>query len=88
MTEDKFAFSDSVTSPARDGFAIIPNDTAEFASVPKAIYVGTGGEIVARLLDSSADLTFRNIADGTILDIRPLAIRATGTSAADIVGLL
>lgn len=53
----------------------------------KAIFVGTGGDVVLRAVESSGDVTFRNIASGSILDVRVSAIRATGTSAADIVGL-
>ncbi len=88
MPNDKFAFSDSVTSPARAGFSLSPDDTAALPAVPKAIYVGSGGDLVVQMVDSDADVVLRNLADGTLLAIRPAFIRAAGTTAGDIVGLL
>ncbi|MBN8832091.1 MAG: hypothetical protein J0G94_16060 [Sphingomonadales bacterium] len=55
--------------------------------LPKAIFVGTGGNITLRAADGSADVVFKNVASGQILDVRARFIRATGTTAADIVGL-
>ncbi|BDI59499.1 hypothetical protein [Qipengyuania nanhaisediminis] len=88
MPQDKFASTDSVTAPARDCFGIVPDDNADLTVVPKAIYIGTGGDLVLQGVDSDADVTLRNLPSGVILDIRPSAIRQAGTTAADIVGLL
>ena len=88
MPQDKFATADSVTAPARRCFSIEPDDAVELSTVPKAFYIGTGGDVVIRAADSAADVTLRNVPSGMILDIRPAAIRASGTTAADIVGLL
>lgn len=88
MTFDPFdAASDSLTAPARRTFAITPDDQAELSVVSKAIYVGIGGDVVLRTVDSDTDVTFANVQNGTILDLRCLHVRATGTSAAGIVGL-
>lgn len=88
MASDQFQLSsDSVISPARKCFAITPNDTTELPAVVKALYIGTGGDLTVKAADDSAFVTFRNIPDGFIIDIRAVAVRATGTSAADIVGL-
>lgn len=78
---------DSAMAPALECFAITPDDTAILPSLTKAIYVGTGGDIVLRSARGEADVTFRNIPSGYILDVRVAAIRATGTTADDIVGL-
>jgi len=78
---------DSLTQPARQAFAITPHATAEIDPLPKAIYVGTGGDITLRAADSQADVLFRNVAAGQILDVRARHVRTTGTTAADIVGL-
>jgi hypothetical protein len=82
------ARSDSLTGPARSPFAVVPHDTNELTNIPKALYVGTGGTIILRGVDGSADVTFKNVASGQILDIRVQYVRATGTTAPDIVGLL
>lgn len=79
--------ADSLISPATICFAIVPADGGELTQVTKALYVGTGGDIALRPLDGTADVTFRNVPDGAVLDVRVRAVRATGTTAADIVGL-
>ncbi|MFM6932098.1 MAG: hypothetical protein ACKOUT_07630 [Novosphingobium sp.] len=88
MPSNPFEFSaDSVSSPARNCVSIVPNDTTDLAVVTKALYVGTGGSIVVRTVDATADVTFANVPAGLILPIRARAIRATGTTASQIVGL-
>ncbi len=79
--------SDTISQPARLAYAITPHASAEVDPLPKAIYVGTGGDVTLRAADSGADIVFRNVASGQILDVRPKHIRVTGTTAADIVGL-
>jgi hypothetical protein len=78
---------DSPALPARDAFAIAPHDSNAITILPKAIYVGTGGTLVGRAVGASADVTFRNLQSGQILDVRLSHVRATGTSATDLVGL-
>lgn len=88
MPMDTFENStDSLISPAQFCFAIAPNDTGDLDRVTKAIYVGQAGDVTLRALDNDNDVTFRNVASGAILDVRVRAVRATGTTAADIVGL-
>ncbi|ANY19424.1 hypothetical protein A6F68_00898 [Tsuneonella dongtanensis] len=79
--------SDSLTAPARQAFSVTPHDSNDLPQVPKAIYVGNGGSIALRPIGSNEDVTFVNVQDGTILDIRARAVRATGTTASGIVGL-
>lgn len=78
---------DSVSSPATRGIAVVPHDVNPLADVPKALFVGTGGSLVVRGNGGGGDVTFRNVPAGTVLPFRPLFVRATGTSAADIVAL-
>ncbi|MCW1401077.1 hypothetical protein OKA06_01565 [Novosphingobium sp. MW5] len=88
MPSNPFELSaDSVSSPARNCVAIVPNDANDLAVVTKALYVGTGGNIVVRTVDATADVTFANVPTGTVLPVRARAIRATGTTASQIVGL-
>lgn len=85
---DRYAYNaDTVTAPARDAYAITPHATNEVDPLPKAIFVGTGGDITLRAVGSSADVVLKNVQDGQIIDIRAQYIRATGTTATDIVGL-
>ena len=84
---DRFENVNGLADPARQAFAITPHATNEIDPLPKAMFVGTGGNIVGRPVGSSADVTFKNLADGQILDVRFQYIRASGTTAADILGL-
>lgn len=85
---DRFEyFSDTMSGPSRAPFPIVPSDTVELSVAPKALYVGTGGTVVLLGLDATADTVFRNVANGQILDVRARFVRATGTTAGDIVGL-
>lgn len=88
MPKDNFqSSSDSLIAPAQTCFEVTPNDSQELETVTKAIYVGEAGDVVLRSVDSTADVTFRNVPSGAILDVRVSAIRSTGTTAAFIVGL-
>ncbi len=79
--------SDSLIAPARLAFTISPSDASDLPDVAKAIYVGTGGDITLRSVGSSEDVVLRNVVSGSVLAIRVKAVRQTGTTASDIVGL-
>lgn len=88
MMVDSFSSaSDSLIAPARLAFSLSPDDDADIPLFTKAIYVGNGGNITLRSVDSESDVVFTNVQDGTILDVRCRAVRASGTTATNIVGL-
>lgn len=85
---DRFdTFSGGLTAPASHGFAVTPHDANELAEVTRALYVGGAGA-VAVVLASGASLTLSGIAGGTILPLRLRQVRATGTTATNLVGLV
>lgn len=88
MPQDPFSSTDSVTSPSREWFVIVPDDNSDLSFVPKAIFVGTGGDLVVSSTGTNTEVIFRNVPSGSVLDIRPAAVRETGTTAADLVGLI
>lgn len=81
------AHSPGNTDPARTAFAIVPSDSQEIAILPRALYVGTGGDLTLQLVDATQDVTLRNVAAGQIIDVRARYVRATGTTAGNLVGL-
>ena len=84
---DRFeSHADTLSSPAREAFAITPSDTEALAQLPKAILIGGSGTITLRAIDSDADVVV-NVAAGQIIPIRPEFVRVTGTSATHRVGL-
>ncbi|WP_086606502.1 spike base protein, RCAP_Rcc01079 family [Erythrobacter donghaensis] len=88
MPIDPFAnAADSLTSPAGNCFAIVPSDTVDLPVNAKAIYIGSGGNLVVLAMNAAAPVTLRNTIAGSILDIRVRRILATGTTAQDLVGL-
>lgn len=87
MTNKFEGRSRSLTGSASDGFAITPNDAADLSEVARAIYVGTAGDITV-ILASDSELEFKNVSSGTILPIQTKAVKTTGTTATDIIGLV
>ena len=88
MATDSFqTSSDMLAAPSRAPFAVTPHDSTELSIIPKALYVGTGGTVILRGVGGAADVTFKNVANGQVLDVRAQFVRATGTTAADIVAL-
>lgn len=75
----------SLVSPPQDAFDITPG--ADIKSVTRAIYVGTGGDLVVTMYGGGNTVTFTNIPDGTLMPLRITAVAASGTTAAGIVGL-
>lgn len=71
---------------AREWFAITPG-TDELVQVPRALWVGTGGNI--SLKAGSADpVTLMNVPNGYMLPVSPTHVLAAGTTASNIVGLV
>ncbi len=86
-TLDKFKeFPTTLTSPAVSAQEITPSDIATLGNVSRAIYVGQTGDISVEM-QSGQILTFQNVQGGSILAIRTLKIRQTGTSAVGIIAL-
>lgn len=76
-----------VTGPATKAGHITPSDATPLTIIPKAVYVGTGGTVVCRAVDSDEDVVFKNLPSPSVLPVRVAYIRSTGTTAQDFVGL-
>lgn len=76
-----------LTAPAQGGFAIVPNDAADLPEVVRGIYAGTGGDLTVTLSRSTTPVTFRNVPAGVVMPVIVARVHATGTTAADLVGL-
>jgi hypothetical protein len=87
MSDPFSGLVDGVSAPATRGVAVSPHDSNPLAEMPKALFIGSAGDLVARGMNDSADVTFRNLAAGSVLPFRARFVRATGTTAADIVAL-
>lgn len=76
---------DTLIGSSINPYPIAPHDTDPLPVVPKAIYVGTGGDVVLRGIGSSTDVTFKNVPSGGEIMVRASHVRATGTTASDLV---
>lgn len=84
---DRFAdFQPSLSGPASTGFAIVPDNDVDLPEATRALYVGSGGDLAVTML-SGATVVFTSVAGGSLLPLRVVRVRATGTTAGAIVGL-
>ena len=77
----------TLNSPAESAAAITPNDTNDLASIPRAIYIGTSGDLAVIPKDGDAPVVFKSVAAGSILSVRAKRLMATGTTAGNLVAL-
>lgn len=76
----------SLTTPPENALAIEPSDSQLLGNVTRAVFVGTGGSLRVRMLGGGV-VTLSNIAPGTLVPLRVTHVYATGTTAANLVGL-
>lgn len=86
MPDSFDTYGDSAIAPSRAPFAIQPHDSDALPTVTKAIYVGTGGTVTLRGVAASADVAYKNVSSGSYLEVRASHVRATGTTATDLIG--
>ncbi|MEZ4714299.1 MAG: hypothetical protein R3A44_44375 [Caldilineaceae bacterium] len=87
MATDNFSsYQPSLDAPARRAAAVTPNDSADLTEVPRALYIGTAGDLVVKLVDDASSVTFPNMPVGWH-PIRPARVYATNTTASDIVAV-
>lgn len=86
MTEKYQGRAEDIAAPARRGFAIVATDASDLVAETRAIYVGSAGDLAA-VLSSGDEVTFTGLGGGTLLPVRAKRVKATGTSAGQLVGL-
>lgn len=80
-------FTNGPSSPvAYDGAAITPDDGADLPVEARAIYVGGDGDLSGVTLGGTT-LSFVGLTAGSILPVAFSRIRATGTTATNLVAL-
>lgn len=67
-----------------DAAAVTPSDTAFVDLV--GVFVGGAGNLVVTT-GAGADCTFTGVGAGTILGLKIIKVKSTGTTATNIVGL-
>lgn len=76
----------SLDAPARAAAPVAPSDAADLPVLPRALYVGQGGDLAVTMADGQAAV-FAGLSAGSLLPVRAARVRATGTTAGAIVAL-
>ena len=73
-------------SPALRLAAVVPSDDSDLPDAIRSLYVGTGGDVV--MVDTSGNTVIhKNVGSGAYLGPFNVArVKATGTTALDLVG--
>ncbi|TMV86888.1 hypothetical protein FGG78_19355 [Thioclava sp. BHET1] len=74
------------TAPFQDAAAVTPDDDGDLPVLPRALYLGTGGDL-AVVTAGGQSVTFSALPDGSLLPLRARRIAATGTTAGAILAL-
>lgn len=76
----------SAGAPARRAVTVTPNDTTDLTTYAKALYLGSGGDLVVIPTGGTTAVTLKAHAPG-YAPIQVRRVLATGTTAAFIVAL-
>ena len=77
---------ESLNAPADNAEAVTPHDTNTLAYVSRALWVGGAGNITVVMKDGTTIL-FSGVPAGAWMPIRVSQVRATGTTATNIVAV-
>jgi hypothetical protein len=76
-----------VLGGGRNHAAVTPHASNVLSPVPRALWIGTGGDLRCSLTGNAATLvTYTNIPDGTLLNLRAAVVH-TDTTASEIVAI-
>lgn len=78
--------ADAISAPAQYGFAISPSDVADLAAETRGLWVGASGDL-ALVLASGDEVTIAGAVGGSLLPLRVRRVKASGTTAAQLVGI-
>ncbi len=87
MTDPFKSHETALTSPARNGFSVTPDDGTDLTVNCRSLYIGGAGDVSAILVNDSSPVVFKNVPSGVVLPISVKRVEATLTTATDIVGL-
>ena len=77
----------NTSNPAEYAAAVTLSDSTVLTPTPRALYIGSGGDVVVTMAADGTDVTFSNVPTGTKLPVRVSKVKATGTTASSIVAL-
>ncbi|MGH1352201.1 MAG: spike base protein, RCAP_Rcc01079 family [Methyloligellaceae bacterium] len=87
MTDNFKRHTSSLESPASGAFAITPDNSNSLSEITRAIYIGGAGDL-AVTMQAGQEVTFSSLPAGTVLPVRVERVKATGTTATALLGLI
>lgn len=73
-------------SPASDGTAVTPADGTDLPTSTRGLWIGGAGTVVVITVRGTT-LTFAGALGGSVIPVRAARVKATGTTATNIVAL-
>ena len=68
-------------------FDIVPSDVNDLAYIPRAIYIGSSGDLAVEP-EIGSPVIFTNLFQGTWITIRVKKVLATGTTATNLIAMV
>lgn len=81
-----FADETSVMAPGLNAEAVTPNDGTDLPTMCRALHIGGAGD-VSVVMAGGQTVTFSGNTAGSTLPYRITRVRATGTTATDLVAV-
>lgn len=73
--------------PATDAVSITPNDSTVLSPAPRALYINGAGGTLTVITVAGTTIQF-TVVTGQILPLAVQTVKATGTAATGIIGLI
>lgn len=87
MVDDEFgSYTPGLTAPASEAVEISPSNNNDLEFVTRGIFVGSSGDLALKMY-KGPNIILRNVQAGMVYAVRAVRVRATGTTAGDLVGL-
>ena len=85
----KFSVKESLNQMVYDkALAVTASDGADVSGAPyKALYVGVGGDVKLDLNGDGTEIVFKNLASGQLLPVQFTHVKATNTTATNMIAL-
>ena len=80
-------YTHTADSPSASFAAVTPSDSTDLTDYARALYVGGAGNLYVDGIEGGSNVGFIGVAAGTILSIAVKRVRATNTTATNIVAL-
>lgn len=77
----------AASDPAKRAAAITPSDATDLETPTRGIYIGVTGDVTVDLEDSGTTILFKGAVAGSVLPVEAKRVRATGTTATNLVAL-